>query len=410
MLEKTDTPFKVLIIDDEPLLKNLIDQKFKFQIKNNQLQFLYAYNGLEALTLLEANPDIGVLFTDLNMPGMDGITFLRQLHTQKGKHMYRPVVISAYGDMANVRAAMNCGATDFITKPVDIHDLEMTLMKTIDQYRYMLQGVQAQERMIEIQKELSIAKEIQQSFMTYNFHPFPNNSKVLIYGEVFLKENIGGDFFDFFPIDDHRLAIVMAELPDTGIPAAMRMLMLRTLIRSSALKTMNAQECIRLVNHILSEDDYSKLAPITAFYGVFDLYNGNLNYSIAGSITPYILSSDGNLLTLGQGQTGPALGKSDDIDKTTSLFANSTFSIQPGDLLFLNTRSLIEVTNVHSEMFTEMRLHNQILADINRTPEQFVKEIKTNIQSFSLGGIFDKDITIFCLRYLGNESSPEPYQ
>jgi len=402
MLEKSAEPFKVLIIDDEPLLKTIIEQKFKFQINNNQLRFLYAFNGIEALSILEANPDIGVLFTDLNMPGMDGISFLRQLHAQKGKRLYRPVVISAYGDMANVRAAMNCGATDFITKPVDLRDLEMTLMKTIDQYRFMRQGVLAQERMIEIQKELSIAKEIQQSFMTYNFHPFPDNTKVLIYGEeILLKDKIGGDFFDFFPLDDHRLAIVMADLPEGGIAAAMRMLMLRTLIRSAALKTTTTLECIRMVNHTISEDDYSKLAPISTFYGIFDINNGHLNYSIGGAISPYILTGDGNLLTLGHGQKGPALGKIDESDKERSLFFDSHFDLDPGDLLFLNTRSVIEVTNVHSEIYTEARLHNQILLDIKRSPEQLIKDIKANIQSFILGGKSDKDITLFCLRYLG---------
>ncbi len=401
-----DKPFKVLIIDDEPLLKNIIEQKFRFQIKNNQLLFLYASNGNEALEILDANPDIGVLFTDLNMPGMDGLTLLRQLHTQKSSRLYRPVVISAYGDMTNVRAAMNCGATDFITKPIDIRDLEATLMKTIDQYLYIQQGVLAQERMVEIQKEINIAKEIQHAYMSYNFTPF-DNPQIVLYGEGLVdREKIGGDFFDFFSVDNQRLAFILTDLPEEGIPAAMRMLMLRTLFRSAALKAANALECIRNVNHNVCEEEYSKHSHVSAFYGMLDVNNGILNYCIAGTVMVYVVTMDGNVLSLGQVEAGPPLGKIDEMERKTSLFYNSSFALQPGDLLFLCTLSGIEATNERSEMYTETRLINQLLANPNRSPEQFIKDIKSNIQSFSAGGKMS-NITFFSVSYQGNSAAPE---
>jgi len=120
---------RILVVDDEPDLEVLIQQKFRRQIRDGAISFLFAHDGVEALKLLGENADVDMVVTDINMPRMDGLSLLKKL--QENEEELSTVIVSAYGDMANIRAAMNGGAFDFITKPIDFPDLEATIAKTI---------------------------------------------------------------------------------------------------------------------------------------------------------------------------------------------------------------------------------------------------------------------------------------
>ena len=122
-------PAKILVVDDEPDLEALVVQKFRRQIREGHVSFLFAHDGVEALALLAGQPDIDMVVTDINMPRMDGLTLLGALQAQEGQ--VSTIIVSAYGDMANIRTAMNKGAFDFLTKPVDFADLEATIAKTL---------------------------------------------------------------------------------------------------------------------------------------------------------------------------------------------------------------------------------------------------------------------------------------
>jgi adenylate cyclase len=120
---------RILVVDDEPDLEPLILQRFRRQIRNGRFNFAFAYDGVNALAMLDANPDIDMLLCDINMPRMDGLTLLGRLQERDGQPA--TVIVSAYGDMANIRTAMNRGAFDFVTKPIDFADLEATIAKTL---------------------------------------------------------------------------------------------------------------------------------------------------------------------------------------------------------------------------------------------------------------------------------------
>jgi len=121
---------KILAVDDEPDFELLITQRFRRQIRDKEFEFRFARHGEEALTALAAEPDIDLLLLDINMPVMDGLTLLAVLRERRIE--VRTIMVSAYGDMQNLRTAMNRGAFDFVTKPVDFGDLEITVRKTID--------------------------------------------------------------------------------------------------------------------------------------------------------------------------------------------------------------------------------------------------------------------------------------
>ncbi len=120
---------KILVADDEADLETLIRQKFRQKIREQEYEFVFAANGKEALLKIAEQPDIDIVLSDINMPEMDGLTLLTRLG--EGSPLIKAVMVSAYGDMDNIRTAMNRGAFDFITKPVNFEDLELTMKKTI---------------------------------------------------------------------------------------------------------------------------------------------------------------------------------------------------------------------------------------------------------------------------------------
>lgn len=120
---------KILVVDDEADLEFLITQKFRSKIRAGEYDFVFALNGREALEIIQKQPDIDLILSDINMPEMDGLTLLTKVKEQHP--LLKCVIISAYGDLENIRTAMNRGAFDFITKPVDFQDLEITIEKTL---------------------------------------------------------------------------------------------------------------------------------------------------------------------------------------------------------------------------------------------------------------------------------------
>lgn len=119
----------ILVVDDEPDLEALVLQKFRRQIRDGTVAFVFAHDGIEALASIEAHPHIDMVVSDINMPRMDGLSLLAKL--QEAEEKKSTVIVSAYGDMSNIRTAMNRGAFDFLTKPIDFGDLEMTIDKTV---------------------------------------------------------------------------------------------------------------------------------------------------------------------------------------------------------------------------------------------------------------------------------------
>jgi adenylate cyclase len=132
----------ILVVDDEPDIEPLILQKFRHQIHDGGVRFLFVHDGIEALNVLSANSAIDLVITDINMPRMDGLSLLERLI--ESEENVSAIIISAYGDMTNIRTAMNRGAFDFVTKPIDFDDLQATIVKTIRHIRVLRDARQRQ--------------------------------------------------------------------------------------------------------------------------------------------------------------------------------------------------------------------------------------------------------------------------
>jgi len=146
---------KILVVDDEPDLESMVLQNFRREIRQGEMDFLFACDGEDALNQLGSNVDVDIVISDINMPKMDGLTLLR--HIQDLDTQLKTVIVSAYGDMGNIRTAMNLGAFDFLTKPIDFSDLEITLDKTISN----------QQSLREIERLREAAEKAQLSLARY---------------------------------------------------------------------------------------------------------------------------------------------------------------------------------------------------------------------------------------------------
>jgi signal transduction histidine kinase len=151
---------KILVVDDEQLLEYVIQQKFRQKIRAKEIEFVFAHNGKEALEKIAEFPPFDLVLTDINMPEMDGLTLLEKL--SQIDNTLKAVVISAYGDMQNIRSAMNRGAFDFLTKPIDFQDMEITIqraLETVTQARKNLRELQeVQTQLIQNEKMVSVGQ------------------------------------------------------------------------------------------------------------------------------------------------------------------------------------------------------------------------------------------------------------
>lgn len=388
---------KILIVDDEPLLKSIILQKFKNEVKNKELSFIFAAHGVEALEKLKEDDEIGVVFTDLNMPEMDGLTLLGHLVSQN--RLYRTVVISAYSDFSNIRTAMNRGASDFITKPIDLDDLEITIKKTIEQYVAIREGVAAQKQVIEFQSELKIASDIQQAFIPHGFNPYPGNKNLTLFGEMIPAKEVGGDFFDFFPLDQEHLGIVIADVAGKGIPAALFMAMSRVLIRATASISTSTSECMRQVNRLLSADN-DPVMFVTAFYAILNINTGELQYCNAGHNYPYIVESDGTFKEIGRNE-GIALGASDNLELASSLYSEKTVQLKKDDSLILYTDGVTEAENPEGELYNNSRLEQSLKNTGGKSLPEIIQTVKQDLKTFVVNAKQSDDITLFGVRFNG---------
>jgi len=143
-----EEPHRILVVDDEPDLEQLVLQRMRREIRRGRYSFVFARNGVEALERLNENgaDDIDMVLTDINMPEMDGLTLLKQIPSVDPN--VRSVVVSAYGDMKNIRTAMNRGAFDFLNKPIDFEDLRLTIEKSLEHLKSMREAFEERDKML----------------------------------------------------------------------------------------------------------------------------------------------------------------------------------------------------------------------------------------------------------------------
>jgi sigma-B regulation protein RsbU (phosphoserine phosphatase) len=385
-------PTKILVVDDEPDLELMISQKFRKQVRDKELQFDFVKSGVEALNKLKTNSEPDVILTDINMPEMDGLTLLAKLNEQYP--LVKSVIVSAYGDMSNIRTALNRGAFDFVTKPIDFNDLEITLKKTIHEALAFKQAVKDRHQLLAIQQELEVARKIQQSIVPRKFPAFPERKDIDLYAEMIPAKDVGGDFYDFFLIDDERLGFVIGDVSGKGVPAALFMAVSKTLLKATALKGGPPEECLQQINHVLHLESVSAMF-VTIFYGILNTRTGEVDYCNGGHNPPYILRADGGV-EMAESTGGLVLGA-----MRNTAYNAKKMTLQAGEGVFLYTDGVTEAMNHDNEQFSEERLEERLKAGRNTALPNIVGNVVEAVKTFADGAPQADDITILALRYLG---------
>ena len=323
------------------------------------------------------------------MPQMDGLTLLEQI--PKVDPNIRAVIVSAYGDMRNIRTAMNRGAFDFVTKPLDFEDLQITIERTLTHMAEWKEALLSRDKLVALQNELDVASKMQQAILPASF---PGGTSFEVYGNMAPARNVGGDFFDVINLENGRMGLAVADVSDKGVPAALFMMSSRTLLKGAAIGMGSPGAVLSEVNDLLNEDNETAMF-VTLLYTVYDPNTGEMAYANGGHPTPLVVHGDGSTTELPL-TGGIALGVMPNLE-----YKQDSYTLAPNDTLVLYTDGVSEAMNSEGEEFGVDRLR-QIFADRPPTSARVANEaILQAVSDFAGDTPQSDDVTCLVLRRIG---------
>ena len=378
-------PYKILVVDDEPDVEPLFRQRLRRDIRAGRYELVFANNGVEALKRLKQESGFAMVITDINMPEMDGLTLLGEIFSVDPN--LHSVIISAYGDMQNIRTAMNRGAFDFVTKPLDFADLEITIERTLRNAMEWQEVLGARDRMLALQHQLDFGRVIQESALPRNF---PVDPRFRLFGCMATAWEVGGDYYDVIHLADGKYGLVIADVSGKGIPAAMTMMSIRSQMRAAAVLRHQPGEVLRDVNELLCGDNDAVMF-VTALYAIYDPAGGELNYANGGHNPPLLVHRDGNSEVLAL-TGGVVLGVAPGLD-----YRQALIKLTPGDAVLLYTDGLPEAENADGEQFGMERLQDVLVGARYADPQEITEVIIAAVRDFVGASPQHDDLTCLTL-------------
>lgn len=272
------------------------------------------------------------------------------------------------------------------------------MLAELENYIANLSKVTAEKE--RIGAELDIAKHIQASMLPCIFPAFPDRKEIDIYATMDPAKEVGGDFYDFFMVDERHLAIVMADVSGKGVPAALFMVIGKTLIKDHTTPDRDLGKVFSAVNNMLCEANSEGLF-ITAFEGVLDLVTGEFNFVNAGHEMPYICKAGGNFEAY-KIRPGFVLAGMEDMR-----YKAGTMQLEVGDKIFQYTDGVTEATNINNELYGMDRLGVILNKVKNGTPHEILPAVKRDIDEFVGEADQFDDITMLCLEYKSKMETSE---
>ena len=380
---------KILVVDDEPDLELLLRQKFRRRVRSGELTLVFAQNGVEALQKLDEHEDVDLVLSDINMPEMDGLTLLGQL--SELERDLRAVMVTAYGDMKNIRTAMNRGAFDFVTKPIDFTDLDTTIQKTLEHLEVMRAALRDRDALVALRQELGVAARMQESILPTNF---PEDPRYDLHAWMTPAREVGGDFYDFFRLEEGQMAIVMADVSGKGVPAAFFMMVSRTLLKGTAIGETDPSLCLEEVNQLLINENEESMF-VTLFYTKFNPENGHATFANAGHNLPFLIKASGEVEQI-VSEPGLVLGIMSGFE-----FPKGSVVLEPGDAIFFYTDGVTEAMDEDGVELGEAELAEVLRQCVGHTAEDINVHVIRAVQEHAGEAPQSDDITCLTLRYLG---------
>ena len=251
----------------------------------------------------------------------------------------------------------------------------------------------------QIKAELNVATQIQADMLPRIFPPYPDRKEFEIYASMNPAKEVGGDFYDFFLIDDDHLALVIADVSGKGVPAALFMVIAKTLIKNRAQYGGSPSQILRDVNMRLCEGNEAELF-VTVWLGILEISSGQIICSNAGHECPAVKKLNGGYELI-KSKHSPAVATIEGIK-----FRESEIKLNPGEIIYLYTDGVAEATNINNELYGTDRMLN----DLNKTIEinsvrEILKFMKKSVDEFTGEAPQFDDITMLCVKYLGNDGN-----
>ncbi|MHC4212705.1 MAG: PAS domain S-box protein [Planctomycetota bacterium] len=245
-----------------------------------------------------------------------------------------------------------------------------------------------------MEKELNVARDIQMSMLPLIFPAFPNRKELEVYATLVPAREVGGDFYDFFFIDERRFCFGVGDVSDKGVPAALFMAVTKTLMKSRAMDDLSTASILTHLNDELSRENESSMF-VTVFLAIVDISTGVVTYTNAGHNPPYICRVNGELVRLDE-RHGPVVAALEGVT-----YGEAKIDLQAGDLLFLYTDGVTEAMNSRSELFGEEQLRRVLKELPHDTAEDTVKRIANDVQEYEVGTQQADDTTLLALKFIG---------
>ncbi len=254
-----------------------------------------------------------------------------------------------------------------------------------------------------IKTELTLASLIQSSMLPHIFPPFPNRKEFDLYASMDPAKEVGGDFYDFFLIDDDHLGIVMADVSGKGIPAALFMMVSKVILQSCAMLGRSAGEILTKTNEAICSNNQAGMF-VTVWVGILEISTGKLTAANAGHEYPALRRANGSF-ELFRDKHGFVIGGMPGIS-----YREYELHLDPGDKLFLYTDGVPEATNADSELFGTDRMIAALNEEKDQTPKQVLEGVRQAVDSFVQEAEQFDDLTMLCLEYKGDEGNENDHR
>ncbi|MDI6735734.1 MAG: SpoIIE family protein phosphatase [bacterium] len=392
---------KVLVVDDEEFNREMLEA-----ILVTNYDITMACSGEEALEKVSHEPP-DIILLDIMMPRIDGYEVCRRLKEKKETAIIPVVMVTALREKEDRIKGLEAGADDFLTKPIDraevlarvksllrikhlydeLTDINTTLEQRVKEQVEELQRTHAERE--RLQKELEIARDIQQSFLPQVIPQIEGFELAAI--NIPAKE-VGGDFYDFIPITEDKWGLVIADVSGKGIPAALFMALSRTIIRINTINNPAASEAICKANAFLTEESETSNMFVTLFYAILDTKKRSLTYTNAGHNPPLLIKTANGEVAMLEG-IGIALGVTSDID-----LEEKEIFLDKGSIIAFYTDGVIEAINDKKEEFGEERFIKVIKQNQDMPAQKIIEEIQQEIVTFSSNQPQFDDLTLVVLK------------
>jgi len=360
-----DERARVLIVDDEVFNVDYLEQ----ELDDLDCETISAANGREALEQVAVEaPDLILL--DIMMPEMDGFQVLERLKAGETWRDIPVIIISALDDIGSVVKGIEMGAEDYLPKPFDPVLLKARIGACLEKKRLRDREVYYLQQM---NQELALAWQVQAGFLPENLPDVPGWQ---LAATLEPSRQTSGDFYDLIPLPDGRLGILIADVADKGMGAALYMVLSRTLIRTCAAQHHTRPDCVLKAANRRILVDIQTDQFVTVFYGILDPASGTLTYCNAGHNPPYLLAQNGATVQALR-RTGIPLGMFKDVN-----WEQRKVRLAPGDVLVLYTDGITEAQNQRDEFFGEERLLEAAQANLARSAQDVQCALMAEVREF----------------------------